>query len=183
MQELLGNWIELNWIFQQVHGGLSEEEKMTVCCALNYEKLSPEALRHLARNSKLPSRAAAKAVITSQQTKLKSLLPNTHPLKDFSYSASCYTIEGSKDKKGDLDQILLHVRKIELSTENERLRAHLQGMQWRVIELEKACKGMQTRMEHMMKSRLQPRSLPKLCSWYVLSTDFYLYSKWSVQYK
>ncbi|RVW14370.1 BTB/POZ domain-containing protein [Vitis vinifera] len=151
-------------IYLEVHGGLSEEEKMTVCCALNYEKLSPEALRHLARNSKLPSRAAAKAVITSQQTKLKSLLPNTHPLKDFSYSASCYTIEGSKDKKGDLDQILLHVRKIELSTENERLRAHLQGMQWRVIELEKACKGMQTRMEHMMKSRLQARSLPKLCS-------------------
>lgn len=117
---------------------------------------------HLARNSKFPSRIAAKAVVISQQGKLKTLLPSTH-VQDFSYSASCYVIKGSKGEKEDPDQIL-HVRKFNLPTENQRLRTHLQGMQWRVTELEKACSGMQARIEHIMKSRLPARSLPKLCS-------------------
>ncbi|XP_024020870.1 BTB/POZ domain-containing protein At3g22104 [Morus notabilis] len=37
-------------IYFEVHIDLCEEEKIKVCCALNYEKLPTEALKHLARN-------------------------------------------------------------------------------------------------------------------------------------
>lgn len=137
---------------------------MTVCSALNYEKLSLEALKHLARNPKFPPRTVAKAVIVSQQTNFKSLLPIPHHPKDFSDSTSRRTVERSKGKKGDPEPNLPHIRKLNLSTQHDSLRAHLTGMQWRVTELEKACAEMQAKIDRIMKQRLPAGSLPKLCS-------------------
>jgi len=133
--------------FSQVHSGLSEEEKMKICCTLNYEKLSTGACKHLAKNTKFPSRTAVQALI-SQQSKLKSLLQGTNHIKPLGDSPCNYNEKGSKGKEDeDGEPIVLYARKLEISMENEKLRAHLQGMQWRVMELEKLCRKMQTQME------------------------------------
>ncbi|GLT70738.1 hypothetical protein SLA2020_427980 [Shorea laevis] len=136
-------------LFLEVHAGLCEEERVSVCCALNHEKLSPEALKDLSRNSKFPSETVERALIT-QKSKIKRLLH-------------------AKFKEGkDAEQILLYNKRLDLSS--DKLRADLQGMHWKAIELEKVCGTMQTHMTSMMRSRLpilisNVRSLPKLCSW------------------
>ncbi|KAK4484854.1 hypothetical protein RD792_005665 [Penstemon davidsonii] len=158
-------------LYLEVHSGLSEEEKMKVCCGLNYEKLSSEAFNHLRENANFPSKSAVLAVI-SQQRKLKGLLEDTNELANLSDSPfnSFETVlqKGRKDE-GSEQQIVLYAKKLNLSDENEKLKAHLQGMQWRVVELEKVCRKMQTQMTKMIKSRLSNQSnakssVPRLCS-------------------
>ncbi|XP_008813170.2 BTB/POZ domain-containing protein At3g22104 [Phoenix dactylifera] len=152
-------------MYFEIHALLSEEEKMKICCAINYEKLTSESCKHLAQNSKFPSRTAIQALI-SQQSKLKSLLQDTDHLKSFSYPLK---VNGYKQNQcNDGEQIILYAKKLDLSMENEKLKAHLQGMQWRVVQLEKICKKMQTQMAKIMKTRISSpsnsRSLPRLCS-------------------
>ncbi|XP_043804569.1 BTB/POZ domain-containing protein At3g22104 isoform X2 [Manihot esculenta] len=155
-------------IYLQVHDGLSEEEKMKIYCVLNCEKLSPEASMHLSQNKKFPSKSAVQA-LKSQQLKLKSLFQGTNNSKRFGGSPSRLGEMGSKGKTNEAsEQVVLHTGKLELSTDSDKLKAHLQGMQCRVIRLEEACRKMQSQMAKIMKSRVSsynnPRSLPKLCS-------------------
>ncbi|KAK6918916.1 NPH3 domain [Dillenia turbinata] len=146
-------------MYLQVHGVLSAEEKMKVCCTLNYDKLSSEVCMHLAQNTKFPSKCAIQA-LTAQQSKLKSLLHETNQPD----SPSDFKESDCKVKDEDSEQIVLYAGKLNVLSENEKLRAHLQGMQWRVMELEKVCKKMQTQMTKIMKSRSpsSARSLPRL---------------------
>ncbi|KAI9177130.1 hypothetical protein LWI28_011450 [Acer negundo] len=156
-------------MYFEVHAGLSEEEKIKICCALNYEKLSAESCIHLSQNAKFPSKSAIQALI-SQQFKLKNLLHSTNGSKCCTDSPCSFNIEaGNKGKKGESDQqVVLYAGKLDVSADNEKLRAHLQGMQCRVMELEKVCRKMQTQMAKIMKSKVSShtnaRSLPKLCS-------------------
>lgn len=151
----------------QVHSSLNEEQKMTVCHGLDYEKLSPEALDHLTRNAKFPPKSAVQAIV-SQQHKLKSLLHDTPHNSTYS-SPSPSSLPRAKSRKDESSkQIVLYAKKFNLTEENEKLKAHLQGMQWRVLELEKVCKKMQVQMTKVMKSRIgshgSTKSVPKLCS-------------------
>ena len=131
---------------------------MKICCAINHEKLSSESCKHLAQNSKFPSRTAIQALV-SQHSKLKNLLKDTNNLRSL-----------SNGKQFDNnEQIILYAKKLDLSVENEKLRANLQGMQWKLMELEKVCRKMQVQMAKMTKNkasshRSSSRSLPKLCS-------------------
>ncbi|XP_068669072.1 BTB/POZ domain-containing protein At3g22104-like [Aristolochia californica] len=156
-------------MYLEVHSGLSEEDKVKICSVLNYEKLSTEVCRHLAQNPKLPPRTALEALM-SQQSKLKNLLQDVDPLKPVHDTPCSFISKPTMEKAGnyDGDQVILYAKKLDQSTENENLKAHLQGMQWRVMELEKICRKMQVQMAKIMKSRLpspgNPRSLPKLCS-------------------
>uniref|UniRef100_A0A2P2JAQ7 NPH3 domain-containing protein n=2 Tax=Rhizophora mucronata TaxID=61149 RepID=A0A2P2JAQ7_RHIMU len=155
-------------MFLEVHSGLSEDEKMKICCALNYEKLSTEACIHLSKNKKFPSKSAFQA-LSSQQNKLKSLLQSTDNAKWYGDSASYFGEIGCEGNKNEpSEQIVLYSGKIDQSTDDNKLRAHLQGMQWRVMELEKVCRKMQTQMTKIMRARASShssaRSLPKLCS-------------------
>lgn len=155
-------------MYLEVHAGLSEEEKMKICCTLNYDKLSSEACMHLAQNTKFPSKTTVQALI-SQQSKLKNLLHETNHSRSFTDSPCSISSNGSRGAKDDSqEQIVLYAGKLDISADNERLRAHLQGMQWRVMELEKACRKMQTQMAKIMKSKTTSHSnaisLPKLCS-------------------
>lgn len=152
----------------KVHAGLSEEEKLSVCCGLNYEKLSSEPCNHLTKNKKFPSKSAVQALI-SQKCKLKNLLQETDRPNSFVDLPSSFVQTKRKAKMdGDCQQIVLYAGKLDISTENERLKAHLQGMQWRVLELEKVCSKMQIQMAKIIKSRLSSqstaKSLPRLCS-------------------
>ncbi|KAK1280209.1 BTB/POZ domain-containing protein [Acorus gramineus] len=148
-------------MYLEVHGGLSEEEKTKICSALNHEKLSSEACKHLAQNAKFPSRIAIQALV-SQQTKLKSLL------KDTGVFNPLYGKVPVKGEENEGQQIVLYAEKLDISMENEKLKANLQGMQWRVMELEKLCKKMHAQMTKMRKNKSTyhsgARSLPRLCS-------------------
>lgn len=151
----------------QVHSSLSEEQKMQVCHGLDYAKLSPQALDHLTRNTKFPPKSAVQA-IASQQHKLKSLLNDTSHGPTYT-GPSPSSLPRAKSRKDEgSKQIVLYAKKFNLTEENEKLKAHLQGMQWRVLELEKVCRKMQVQMTKVMKSRIgshgSAKSVPKLCS-------------------
>ncbi|KAG8640686.1 BTB/POZ domain-containing protein At3g22104 isoform X1 [Manihot esculenta] len=155
-------------IYLEVHSGLSEEEKAKLYCALNCEKLSAEARIHLSQNKTFSSRTAVQA-LKSQQLKLMSLLHGTNNLKCYDGSSSSLGEMGSKGKANEAsERLMLYTGKFDLSSDSEKLRAHLQGMQCRVMELEKVCRKMQTQMTKIMKSRVSShsnaRALPKLCS-------------------
>lgn len=141
---------------------------MKICCSLNYEKLSSQACLHLSQNTKFPSKSAVQA-LSSQQSKLKNLLqvtPGSTPYNDSPCSSKGVAQKGKKDKTSE--QLVLYADNHDLSADNEKLRAHLQGMQWRVMELEKICRKMQVQMTKMTKSKVSgnsyAKSLPKLCS-------------------
>ncbi|OWM78589.1 BTB/POZ domain-containing protein At3g22104 isoform X2 [Punica granatum] len=153
-------------MYLEVHSGLSEEEKMRLCSALNYDKLSPESHKHLSQNTKFPSKTAIQALRT-KQCKLKSLLQASKDPKLPNGESPCALSKGKvKDEEGD--QIVIYAGELDPMADNERLRAHLQGMQWRVMELEKVCWKMQTQMTKILKAKTpshsSARSLPKLCS-------------------
>ncbi|MBA0613946.1 hypothetical protein Godav_014300 [Gossypium davidsonii] len=156
-------------VYLEVHAGLSEEEKLKICCALNYEKLSSDACVHLSQNAKFPSKSSVQALV-SQQLKLKNLLQGTKNSKSDMDSPCKLNETRGKAKKGEgSEQIVLYSGRLDISGDNENLRAHLQGMQWRVIELENLCKKMQAQMAKLMKSKTPTthstaRSLPRLCS-------------------
>ncbi|TKY66940.1 BTB/POZ domain-containing protein [Spatholobus suberectus] len=155
-------------MYLEVHTQLSQEERLKICCGLNYEKLSPQACLHLSQNKKFPSKSAVQALI-SQKSKLKNLLhatPTTTSYNDSPCSSSGAAQKGKKDKTNE--QVVLYAGDFDLSTDNEKLKAHLQGMQWRVMELEKFCRKMQIQMARITKSKASghsyAKSLPKLCS-------------------
>ncbi|KZV15136.1 BTB/POZ domain-containing protein-like [Dorcoceras hygrometricum] len=158
-------------LYFEVHSGLSEEQKMEVCFGLNYEKLSPEAVNHLSRNTKFPSKSAIHALF-SQQCKSKRLLQDTNPapLTDSPLTTLETSRKGTRDDSAD-QQIVLCVKKLDGSDENKKIRAHLQGMHWRVMELENDCRNMQIQMEQMVKSGFPNHAkaksgVPKLCSYH-----------------
>ncbi|OMO76673.1 BTB/POZ-like protein [Corchorus capsularis] len=149
-------------IYLEVHWGLLEAEKMRICSALNYAKLSTDGLRQLARNSKFPSRIAIQAFI-NQQSKLENLLDEG---KKYSGSLSS---EESINEKENSDQILLYSKRVHLPNKAEQFDVQLQGMQFRVTELEKFCGIMQSQIGTIPRTRLSSlgnnaRFLPKLCS-------------------
>ncbi|XP_074562978.1 BTB/POZ domain-containing protein At3g22104-like [Curcuma longa] len=150
-------------MYLEVHTQLLEEEKTKLFCAINYEKLSSESCKHLAKNSKFPSRTVIRALV-SQQRKLRSLLQETNQLKEPSPERN----QSKKKQLSDDQQVILYAKKLEICSENKRLKSQLQGMQWKVTELEKICKKMQAQMEKAMKMRrVSPsgsKSLPRLCS-------------------
>ncbi|KAH8484163.1 hypothetical protein H0E87_028552 [Populus deltoides] len=63
-------------------------------------------------------------------------------------------LEARERKNETSKQIVLYAGKLDLPTDNDKLRAHLQGMQWRVTELERVCMRMQAPMTKIMKSRV-----------------------------
>lgn len=74
-----------------------------------------------------------------------------------------------EQQKQQQKQLILQMEKVEISGENEKLKDHIEGIQWRVMELERACLKMQNQMEVIKKrsknsSKGSNRSLPKLCS-------------------
>ncbi|KAL4573025.1 hypothetical protein LXL04_019818 [Taraxacum kok-saghyz] len=156
-------------IYLQVHKGLSDEEKTSICACLNYDKLSSQKYNHLMQNDKFPSKVT-KMALEAQQLNLENLFLDMDSQKR-SALPPCET----ETKDGRHTQVVLYAKqvvprggKMDIVNENEKMRAHLEGMQWRVVELEKVCKKMQTQMTKILKSRLSrqtsAKSLPRLCS-------------------
>ncbi|XP_047067389.1 BTB/POZ domain-containing protein At3g22104 [Lolium rigidum] len=159
-------------VYFQVHARLTDDEKMKICKGINYEKLSPECCKHLATNAGFPTRAAVQA-LASQHTVLKGIIRHSGPLKPASSPPPPFTgkyhqhIESYNDIDGDdgNGQVVLYASRLDLSLENQNLKSLLDGMHWRVMELEKVCSRMKTQMTKMKSSRRRAaRSLPKMCS-------------------
>ncbi|KAK9285896.1 hypothetical protein L1049_025097 [Liquidambar formosana] len=101
-------------MYLEVHAGLSEEEKMKICCTLNYEKLSSETCTHLAQNTRFPSKTAVQGLM-SQQFRLKSLFQDTDdpkPLVDSPCSFTEIGITGKKDESSE--QVVLYAGKLDV---------------------------------------------------------------------
>jgi hypothetical protein len=74
-------------------------------------------------------------------------------------------IAGRVTGAGGGRQVVLYASRLDLSLENQNLKSLLDGMHWRVMELEKVCSRMKTQMTKMKSSRRRAaRSLPKMCS-------------------
>lgn len=138
---------------------------MSICCALNYGKLSAETLRHLALNSKFPTRRAVEA-FTAYQSKLRSLFREAYNLKTLD-SVLIHTCNVFKDEKEDTEQIIpLYTKKLDLPTDEHKLKADLQSMHLKALDLGNVCGTMEMQMATIIKLRLSFRGsiqyLPKL---------------------
>ncbi|XP_054814063.1 BTB/POZ domain-containing protein At3g22104-like isoform X1 [Prosopis cineraria] len=156
-------------MYLEVHADLSEEERLKICSVLNYEKLSAEACQHLSQNRKFPSKSAVKALMV-QQSKLKNLIlgiPNAAAITISPRSSSDTDRRGTRHRIKE--QAMLYTGEFDVPVQDKKFAASLQGMKWRVAELENICRKLQTQMAKIMKSRVSSghgysRSLPKLCS-------------------
>ncbi|RRT81091.1 hypothetical protein B296_00005557 [Ensete ventricosum] len=130
------------------------EERTRLCRCLNYEKLTLEACKDLAKNRRIPPGIAVQA-LASQQSKLQ--------------------IRTNVADRHATDQLLTRVKGAvpvehkkacpKLLDEKEELKFNLQRMQNRVMELEKVCREMKGQMSKMVnnKSYNNARGVSRLC--------------------
>nr|XP_043612755.1 BTB/POZ domain-containing protein At3g22104 [Erigeron canadensis] len=158
--------------YLRVHANLTEEEKISIFNSLNYNKLSSESCNHLTQNDEFPPKYATLA-LKAQQLKLENLLCGMDLDKQLILPAHKPIEAEPIDKSLEqarlyAEQVVPNGRKHDIVKENEKMKAHLEGMQCRVVELEKVCRKMQTQMTKILKSRLSrqtsTKSLPRLCS-------------------
>ena len=143
----------------QSHPTLSSEERSRLCSrCLNYEKLSLEACKDLAKNPKIPPKVAVQALVAqSQQCSSIASTPEfvyESPIKSHAQMALYNSFDADSTS---------------VSEENEDLRLNLQRMQWRVVQLERSCMEMKGQMSRMAKSKISTpspalnRAMPRLC--------------------
>lgn len=142
----------------QSHPTVSFEESSRLCRCLNYEKLTLEACKDLAKNPKIPPKVAVQALASQSQQCNIARTPEfviESPIKSHAQMVM-YNSSDAADSAS--------------SEENEDLRLNLQRMQWRVVELEKVCREMKGQMSRMAKSKVSTpspghniRAMPRLC--------------------
>lgn len=129
---------------------------MSICCALSYEKLSAELLRHLNRNLVFPSETKPRVNVTRQSCRKRLLQENDH-LKNFFDSIFRKSFKNI-DVKEDVEKRTCYAEELKLSNEVQLLRGDLEGMQ----------SGIGTQLTSVKKSGIHIMSnaihLPKLCS-------------------
>nr|ACG30585.1 photoreceptor-interacting protein-like [Zea mays] len=148
-------------IYLESHPALSLEERTTLCRCLNYEKLTLEACKDLAKNRRIPPGVAVQA-LASQQCKLHISEPGP---------GGSATAAAGKERRPDPSSCSQSqtprrrvarraTRSVDLGRrsggdddEKELLRLNLQRMQSRVVELERACKEMKGQMSRMAKGK------------------------------
>lgn len=151
-------------VWMQSHPTLSLEDRTTLCRCLNYEKLTLEACKDLAKNRRIPPGVAVQA-LASQQSKLQISKPgNKEGRPDPSQTPRRVVRSSARTRSVDLDGG---------SDEKELLRLNLLKMQSRVVELERACKEMKGQMSKMARGKsfgaaaschqTGGRGLPRLC--------------------
>ncbi|KAL4318015.1 hypothetical protein GQ457_18G023380 [Hibiscus cannabinus] len=126
--------------YLQSHPTLSFEDRSKLCRCLNYEKLSFEASKELAKNPRIPPNISVQALI-SQQSKV--------PQNGVMYQT---TPNGSHGKNSYGHMVLFNDNGMDSSSSEgtENMKFNLQKMQWRVVELEKACKEMKGQMSKLV---------------------------------
>ncbi|CAN6269738.1 unnamed protein product [Urochloa humidicola] len=158
-------------IYLESHPALSLEDRTTLCRCLNYEKLTLEACKDLAKNRRIPPGVAVQA-LASQQCKLQISKPAAaasakESRPDASRTPRRVSRASARSRSASVD--------LGGGDEKELLRLNLQRMQSRVVELERACKEMKGQMSKMTKGKSSlslgaaschqtgGRGLPRLC--------------------
>ncbi|KAL0336636.1 UNVERIFIED_CONTAM: BTB/POZ domain-containing protein [Sesamum radiatum] len=155
-------------IYLQSHPCLSLEERSRLCRCLNYEKLSLEACKDLAKNPRIPPRIAVQA-LASQHSVIQAaeFVSEDHS----SLSSNSYKCINTSSNNNNYQMVLYENNdnssnlEMESSTDDkEDVKVNLERMQWRVVELEKVCRDMKGQMARMVKLTPQhTRPLPRLC--------------------
>ncbi|XP_060194763.1 BTB/POZ domain-containing protein At3g19850-like [Lycium barbarum] len=159
-------------IYLESHPALPLEERSRLCRCLNYDKLSLEACKDLAKNPRIPPRIAVQALAsqgsslpTANFVKEKDAKKKTSISKK-PHQMVLYKKNKSRDSASASDH---HDQSLdEEDAESEHMRLNLQRMQWKVVELEKVCREMKGQMLRMVKTGAMvppphTRSLPRLC--------------------
>ncbi|KAL6579366.1 hypothetical protein OROMI_009582 [Orobanche minor] len=153
-------------IYLESHPALSLEERSRLSRCLNYEKLSLEACKDLAKNPRIPPRIAVQALLASQHSTIQtpdSSSPGSKSrdivVNNSEYQLVLYKNEGGNAKStSDTEKSLL---------EGEEMRVNLERMQWKVVELENVCREMKGQMAKVVKLGPQYNTtswlLPRLC--------------------
>lgn len=170
----------------QSHPTISIEERSRLCRCLNYEKLSLEACKDLAKNPRIPPRIAVQALAAQhcssydyddedepqqqQQQQQQQKIHKNHSSKNSkqiilynNHSKSNSGSDGGSGRGGGGGD--------EEEEENEYMKLNIQKMQWRVVELEKVCQEMKGQMSRMVKGKVMigpphhvhGRNLPRMC--------------------
>ncbi|XP_074563341.1 BTB/POZ domain-containing protein At3g19850-like [Curcuma longa] len=139
-------------IYLQSHPGLSGEEVANLCRCLNYEKLTLESCKDLAKNRRIPPGIAVQA-LASQRSKLH--IGSTTTTTTTTITTTIETTPCSPAAAPD-------------DEEKDRMREEMQRMEKKVKELEKVCKSLKGRMTMMAKKSLSHGNIsrggmPKLC--------------------
>lgn len=170
----------------QSHPTISTEERSRLCRCLNYEKLSLEACKDLAKNPRIPPRIAVQALAAQhcssyaddyddydgdeeeepqkqkqkkQQQQKQQKLQKNHSSKN-SKQIILYNHNKSICSAGE-----------EEGEEDEYMKLNIQKMQWRVVELEKVCQEMKGQISRMVKGKVligpphhvHGRNFPRMC--------------------
>lgn len=136
----------------QSHPTLSTEERTRLCRCLNYEKLTLEACKDLAKNRRIPPGVAVQALASQQsEMQIRSSMAEASQTPRRVARTTATAAEGVSP---------------ELLDEEQQLRLNLQRMQFRVKELEKVCRNMKGQMAKMAKGKSTShgsRGMPRLC--------------------
>lgn len=132
-------------IYLESHPMLSSEERATLCRCLNYEKLTLEACKDLAKNPRIPPGAAMQALV-AQKSKLQIKTDTADS------SESARTPRGAASTTEDEADTASSTTP-SLDVEKDELKLNLQKMQNRVRELEKVCLEMKSQMSIMVRSK------------------------------
>ncbi|KAJ7954502.1 BTB/POZ domain-containing protein family [Quillaja saponaria] len=124
-------------IYLESHPTLPFDERSRLCRCLNFQKLSLEASKDLAKNPRIPPRIAVQALL-SQQSKI--------PTNQF---------------------VVERINLDSFSEEKEDMTENLQRMKWRVVELEKLCREMKGKMSRLfghnvLNTTARTRVLPRI---------------------
>ncbi|GFP92549.1 BTB/POZ domain-containing protein at3g19850 [Phtheirospermum japonicum] len=147
-------------IYLESHPTLSLEERSRLCRCLNYKKLSLEACKDLAKNPRIPPRAAVEA-LASQHPTIQTAQEFVCDDDSSPRSIKDYQIVLYKNEHGGVKS----VSDTESFPEGEEMKVNLERMQWKVVELEKVCREMKGQMARMAKlgGPQYNRPLPRLC--------------------
>ncbi|KAL9229917.1 hypothetical protein vseg_005331 [Gypsophila vaccaria] len=137
-------------IYLEAHPNLTFEERSRLCRCLNYEKLTLEACKELAKNPRIPPRVAVQALASQKQVKYE---PPTHA--DQLDYFSPMTSPPTTNRTVSTESPVLHDEdqdEDENEDEDEDVRVNIERMQWRVLELEKMCKEMKGQMSKLVRN-------------------------------
>ncbi|XP_060185908.1 BTB/POZ domain-containing protein At3g19850-like isoform X1 [Lycium barbarum] len=147
-------------IYLESHPALSLEERSRLCRCLNYEKLSLEACKDLAKNPRISPRITVKALAFQGSSSTPTIKDNNF-VKEREYVSNSHMALLYKTNKSDHSSSTSDHQSLQ-EEEHEYMRLNLQKMQWRVVELEKICRDMKGQMSKTVPSS-HTRTLPRLC--------------------
>ncbi|XP_021817694.1 BTB/POZ domain-containing protein At5g17580-like [Prunus avium] len=117
-------------IYLDKHRHLTESEREEVCRVLDFQKVSPEAYEHAAKNEKLPLRVVVQ-VLFAGQLQLRDRI-----LKEVQDSDDKSTEEEAEDNEAKLD------------FGEEEMRSEMEKMSMKVMELERECNMMRKEIDN-----------------------------------